>query len=160
MLFVKCQNVVMSEKIIFKKIPIFRSFVESFHTSATLCFWRRFIHSTWRHWIRDWLNFYLYKLIRRKRKEICKKKSFLKFQLTHFSKHNNLESITYAVRSFLSLRRHPGIDFKLTSDVFRIFGGVDLFRLSVFVVKYFSLCSVKSADLLQCAFFSAFAFTH
>ena len=88
------------------------------------------------------------------------KNSFLKFQLTHFSKHNNLQSITYAVRSFLSLRRHPGIDFKLTSDVFRIFGGVDLFRLSVFVVKYFSLCSVKSADLLQCAFFSAFAFTH
>ena len=69
----------------------------------------------------------------------------MKFQLTHFSKHNNLQSITYAVRSFLSLRRHPGIDFKLTSDVFRIFGGVDLFRLSVFfVVKYFSFfCQIS-----------------
>ena len=60
-------------KLSLKKIPIFRSFVESFHTSATLCFWRRFIQSTWRHWIRDWLNFYLYKLDNRKRKEICKK---------------------------------------------------------------------------------------
>ena len=69
--------------------------------------------------------------------------SFLKFQLTHFSKQQfakcNLRSQVFL--EFATPSR--GIDFKLTSDVFRIFGGVDLFRLSVFVVKYFSFCQIS-----------------
>ena len=74
------------------------------------------------------------------------KNSFFKFQLTHVFL-NNLQSI-YNLRSQVFLEivtPSRGIDFKLTSDVFRIFGGVDLFRLSVFfVVKYFSFfCQIS-----------------
>ena len=74
------------------------------------------------------------------------KNSFFKFQLTHVFL-NNLQSIYY-LRSqvFLEIATPSRrIDFKLTSDVFRIFGGVDLFWLSVFfVVKYFSFfCQIS-----------------
>ena len=88
--------------------------------------------------------------------------SFLKFQLTHFSKQQfakcNLRSQVFL--EFATPSR--GIDFKLTSDVFRIFGGVDLFRLSVFVVKYFSFCQISwftSVCFLLCFCFYWYWFT-
>ena len=89
----------------------------------------------------------IYNIVQKEREEekICEKFIF-QIPIDAFSKQF-AKYITYAVRSFLRLWRHPGkIDFKLTtSDVFRIFGGVDLFRLSVFfVVKYFSFfCQIS-----------------
>ena len=102
----------------------------------------------------------IYNIVQKEREEekICEKFIF-QIPIDAFSKQF-AKYITYAVRSFLRLRRHPGeliLNWQVT--FFEYLGVWTCFDFLCSSLSSIFLFSVKSADLLQYAFFSAFAFT-
>ena len=114
------------------------------------------LSSSW--WLAQLLSITLFRK-KEKKKKICEKFIF-QIPIDAFFSKQFAKYITYAVRSFLRLRRHPGeliLNWQVT--FFEYLGVWTCFDFLCSSLSSIFLFSVKSADLLQYAFFSAFAFT-